>query len=55
MRLMSWQTPVVFLALAIGGCGSSPPVNYYDLDALETGYVAEGETYLRVTICARDR
>ena len=50
MRLTSWQAPVVFLALAIGGCGSSPPVNYYDLEALETGYVVEGETYLRVGV-----
>lgn len=50
MRLTSWQASVVFLALVVGGCGSSPPVNYYDLEALETGYVAEGDTYLRVGV-----
>ena len=50
MRLKSWQAPVVFLALAVGGCGSSPPVNYYDLQALETGYVADGEADLRVGV-----
>jgi uncharacterized lipoprotein YmbA len=50
MRLTSWQAPVVLLTLVVGGCGSSPPVNYYDLEALETGYVAEGENYLRVGV-----
>ena len=26
------------LAIVVGACGSSPPVNYYDIEALETGY-----------------
>ena len=50
MRLTSWRAPVFLLALAVAGCGSSPPVNYYDLEALETGYVADGDTYLRVGV-----
>ena len=50
MRLTNWQVPIVLLALAAGGCGSSPPVTYYDLAALETGYVADGETHLRVGV-----
>ena len=37
---MSWKTPAVLLAVILGGCGSSPPVSYYDLEALEAGYVA---------------
>jgi uncharacterized lipoprotein YmbA len=40
----------VVLALLIGGCGSSPPVHYYDLEALETGYVASAEPSLRVGV-----
>ncbi|PWG74503.1 hypothetical protein DF186_17575, partial [Enterococcus hirae] len=40
----------MFLVLAVAGCGSSPPVNYYDLEALETGYVADGDAYLRVGV-----
>ena len=50
MRLTNWQVPIVLLALAAGGCGSSPPVTYYNLEALETGYVADGESYLRVGV-----
>ena len=50
MRLTSWRAPVFILALAVAGCGSSPPVNYYDLEALETGYVADGDAYLRVGV-----
>ena len=50
MRPTSWRAPVFFLALAVAGCGTSPPVNYYDLEALETGYVADGDTYLRVGV-----
>jgi uncharacterized lipoprotein YmbA len=36
--------------MSVGGCGSSPPVRYYDVDALETGYVAEREPSLRVGV-----
>jgi uncharacterized lipoprotein YmbA len=40
----------VLLATLIGGCGSSPPVNYYDLEALETDYVAKSNPSLRVGV-----
>ena len=40
----------VLLAMLIGGCGSSPPVNYYDLEALETDYVAKSNPSLRVGV-----
>ena len=50
MRLTSWQVPVAFLALLTGGCGTSPPVSYYDLQALETGYVTEAESQLRIGV-----
>ena len=29
---------IVSLAIVLGACGSSPPVRYYDLEALATGY-----------------
>ena len=45
-----WQAPALLLALAVGGCGSSPPVRYYDLEVLETGYVADGDTHLTVGV-----
>ena len=41
---------MVFLAMSLGGCGSSPPVQYYDLEALGTGYVAERDASLRVGV-----
>ena len=37
MTPMSWKSPALLLAVILGGCGSSPPVSYYDLEALETG------------------
>jgi uncharacterized lipoprotein YmbA len=40
----------VLLAALLGGCGSSPPVHYYDLEALETDYVADGEPLVRIGI-----
>ena len=40
----------VLIAMLIGGCGSSPPVNYYDLEALETDYVAKTNPSLRVGV-----
>jgi uncharacterized lipoprotein YmbA len=40
----------VLLAMLIGGCGSSPPVHYYDLEALETAYVARATPSLRVGV-----
>ena len=40
----------VLLAMLIGGCGSSPPVNYYDLEALETDYVTKSNPSLRVGV-----
>lgn len=40
----------VLLAMLVGGCGSSPPVHYYDLEALETGYVAKTNPSLRVGV-----
>ncbi len=45
-----WFAGTVLLAMSVGGCGSSPPVRYYDVEALETGYVAEREISLRVGV-----
>ena len=45
-----WLASTVLFALSVGGCGSSPPVNYYDLEALETGYAAERQPSGRVGI-----
>lgn len=45
-----WLAGMVFLAMSLGGCGSSPPVQYYDLEALETGYVAERDASLGVGV-----
>ncbi len=44
------KAPAVLLAIILGGCGSSPPVSYYDLQALETGYAADGEKSLAVGV-----
>ena len=41
---------MVLLAALLGGCGASPPVNYYDLGALETGHAAGGEPSLRIGV-----
>jgi uncharacterized lipoprotein YmbA len=45
-----WPATAVLLAALLGGCGSSPPVHYYDIEALETGYAAAGEPSLRIGI-----
>ncbi len=45
-----WLAGSILLALTVGGCGSSPPVHYYDLEALETGYVAERHGSLSVGV-----
>ena len=45
-----WYAPAVFLAMAVAGCGSSPPVNYYDLQSLENGYLADSEKSLAVGV-----
>jgi uncharacterized lipoprotein YmbA len=45
-----WLAGTLLLALSVGGCGSSPPVHYYDLEALETGYVAERQGSLSVGV-----
>ncbi|HSM29099.1 MAG TPA: PqiC family protein [Woeseiaceae bacterium] len=50
MTRTKWYAPFLFVALSVGGCGTSPPVHYYDLEALETGYVSDGEAYLRVGV-----
>lgn len=50
MIRQSWFAAAVLLAALLGGCGSSPPVHYYDLEALETGYVVGGEPSLRIGI-----
>lgn len=50
MTRTKWYAPVLFVALGVGGCGTSPPVHYYDLEALETGYVSDKEAYLRVGV-----
>ena len=44
------KAPAVLLAIILGGCGSSPPVSYYDLQALETGYVADGDKSVAVGV-----
>ena len=44
------KTPAVLLVMTLGGCGSSPPVSYYDLEALESDYVAVGEAYMTVGV-----
>ena len=50
MTMTRWYAPAVFLAMAVAGCGSSPPVNYYDLQSLETGYVVDSEKSLAVGV-----
>ena len=47
---MRWQLAAVILAMSLGGCGSSPPVSYYDLQALETGYVSSGKIDITVGV-----
>jgi len=50
MTAKRWQTPAVLVLVAVGGCSSSPPVSYYDLEALETGYATDAETHLSVGV-----
>ena len=50
MTGIKWQAAAVILALALGGCGSSPPVNFFDLEALETGYAADARRDLTVGV-----
>ena len=45
-----WLAGIVLLAMSLGGCGSSPPVQYYDLEALETGGAAGRHQSLRVGV-----
>ena len=45
-----WLAGIVLLAMSLGGCGSSPPVQYYDLEALETGYVDGRDASLRMGV-----
>ncbi len=45
-----WLAGTAFLAMALGGCGTSTPVTFYDLEALETGNVADREVRLRVGV-----
>ena len=45
-----WQVPALLLLVAIGGCGSSPPVTFYDLEALETGRAADAGMQLIVGV-----
>lgn len=33
-----WLAGTALLAITVGGCGSSPPVHYYDVEVLEAGY-----------------
>ena len=41
MNRIASLVQVVSIALVLGACGSSPPVRYYDLEALETGYAPD--------------
>ena len=50
MTATRWQAACALIAMTLGGCGSSPPVSYYDLEALETGYKAGGNTDLVVGV-----
>jgi uncharacterized lipoprotein YmbA len=50
MTRTSWLAATVLAALSLGGCGSSSPVQYYDLEALESGYVAERQPSRRVGV-----
>ena len=50
MKTTRWLAPVLFVVVAAACCGSSPPVQYYDLESLETGYIDDGETFLRVGV-----
>ena len=50
MTAMRWQAPAVLILVTVGGCSSSPPVSYYDLEALETGYASAAETHLSVGV-----
>lgn len=38
MNRVTSLVQVVSIAIVLSACGSSPPVRYYDLEALETGY-----------------
>ena len=50
MTATKWQIPALLLLVAIGGCGSSPPVTFYDLEALETGRAADAGMQLIVGV-----
>ena len=50
MTATRWQVPALLLLVAIGGCGSSPPVTFYDLEALETGHAADAGMQLIVGV-----
>ena len=50
MTRTSWIVSTVLFALSLGGCGSSPPVHYYDIEALETGYMVERQPSRRVGV-----
>ncbi len=50
MTAMSWKAAVALVAMTLAGCGSSPPVTFYDLEALETGYAADATRYLAVGV-----
>ena len=41
MNRVTSLVQVVSIAILLGACGSSPPVRYYDLEALETGYAPD--------------
>ena len=41
MNRVTRLVQVVSIAIVLGACGSSPPVRYYDLEALETGYAPD--------------
>jgi uncharacterized lipoprotein YmbA len=41
MNRVTSLVQVVSITIVLGACGSSPPVRYYDLEALETGYAPD--------------
>lgn len=41
MNRVTRLAQIASLAMVLGACGSSPPVRYYDLEALETGYAPD--------------
>ena len=44
-------TALVGLLLSVAACGSSPPVRYYSLEAVDARYVGEVEVVAGLGVC----